>query len=219
MFTGIIEQLGRVVAITDQGSNRTFTLEALFPDPIRIDQSIAHEGVCLTVTALESVPGASLTRYTVTAVQETLEKTNLGHWKVGTQVNVERCLQVGSRLDGHFVQGHVDGVGTIHNIEVREGSWMYEITYPAAFRHLIVDKGSICVNGVSLTVVKAGLDHFSLTLIPYTFTHTSFQALQIGDRVNLEFDILGKYLHRMIQTGMAPAAPKSDSALSDTPSA
>ncbi|MEZ4824727.1 MAG: riboflavin synthase [Bacteroidia bacterium] len=196
MFTGIIELTGIVREIRKEGTNLTFRMETPFPDEIKPDQSIAHDGVCLTVTEIfQQTPAI----YLVTAVQETLEKTSLGTWKTGQEVNIERCLKVGDRLDGHFVQGHVDARGTVISIEERDGSWMFEFGFAQSFAGLLVNKGSICVNGVSLTVVEAGNDRFSVTIIPYTFEHTGFHQLRPGDPVNLEFDILGKYILKNLQ--------------------
>lgn len=194
MFTGIIELLGEIKQIETSGSNTIFTLEAGFgEEPIRVDQSIAHDGVCLTVTEITEAKEGH-TQYKVTAVEETLRKTSLGNWKTGRKVNIERCLRVGDRLDGHFVQGHVDSTGTIHSIEDRDGSWMIHVDFPDTFSKLLVDKGSICINGVSLTVVDSDKGRFSITIIPYTWEHTNFHQLSEGDPVNLEYDILGKYL-------------------------
>lgn len=210
MFTGIIEHMGEVIALRPSGTNLTFDLRAPFPDPIQVDQSIAHNGVCLTVTEIheqsiheQSMSGA-FTLYSVTAVQETLEKTNLGSLKVGSLLNIERCLKVGDRLDGHFVQGHVDDTARVTRIENRDGSWMFHFDYAPRHQHLLVDKGSICVNGVSLTVVEAHAEHFSVAIIPYTYEHTNFKQLAVGDRVNLEFDVLGKYIAKFYQQGVAP---------------
>ncbi len=197
MFTGIIESVGKVVSIRDEGTNRTFRFRvALDEEPIKVDQSIAHNGVCLTVTKVfEDAEGNK--EYEMDAVQETLEKTSLGELNVGDPINVERCLKAGQRLDGHFVQGHVDTVGRVTEIETRDGSWMYRFAFPDRYASLLVDKGSITINGVSLTVVDAGRDSFSVTIIPYTFDHTNFHHLKVGDAVNLEFDVLGKYILRM----------------------
>lgn len=193
MFTGIIEQAGKVIDIQTEGTNVTFTLEAYFRDEaIKVDQSIAHDGVCLTVT--EILQKDELSQYKVTAVEETLVKTRLGSWAKGHIVNIERCLKVGDRLDGHFVQGHVDTVGSVRSIDDRDGSWNISFSFPVEFKNLLVDKGSICINGVSLTVVESHEDYFSVTIIPYTWEHTNFHQLGVGNPVNLEFDILGKYL-------------------------
>ncbi len=165
---------------------------------IKVDQSIAHNGVCLTVTEIKE-QSSDKAIYSVTAVEETLTKTNLGEWKPGRKVNTELCMRVGDRLDGHFVQGHVDAVGIVKSVEERDGSWMYHFSFAPQFAYLLVDKGSITINGVSLTVVKAGKDDFSVTIIPYTYEYTNFHELQPGDQVNLEFDILGKYIHRIME--------------------
>jgi riboflavin synthase len=192
MFTGIIEFLGEIKTVKQEGTNRIFEIETPFDEPIKVDQSIAHDGVCLTVTDI--LEEGEKTCYSVTAVEETLDKTHMGQLKSGSQLNVERCLKVGDRLDGHFVQGHVDTVGKVRRVEERDGSWMYEITFDPEHRKLLVDKGSVCINGVSLTVVESHEDWFSVTIIPFTYEHTNFHNLEEGDWVNLEFDILGKYL-------------------------
>jgi riboflavin synthase len=200
MFTGIVEELAKVEAVKEEGTNRIFEISARFDEPIRVDQSIAHNGACLTVTEIFEQAVDQQVRYSVTAVEETLLKTDLGKWKPGSLVNLERCLRVGDRLDGHFVQGHVDAVGTVVSVENRDGSWNYEFSFDPQFSGLLVDKGSICVNGVSLTVVKSWEGGFTVTIIPFTYEQTTFQTLQEGDLVNLEFDILGKYLlknHKM----------------------
>ncbi len=180
-----------------QGTNIAFRIASRLDEPIKVDQSIAHNGVCLTVTEIFLNDASGQQEYTVVAVDETLKKTNLGNWKVGDVINLERCLKVGQRLDGHFVQGHVDTVGTVTRVDDVDGSWMFAFSFPAEFSNLMVDKGSICVNGVSLTVVHAGQGDFSVTIIPYTYSATNFCALRVGDPVNLEFDILGKYLHKI----------------------
>ncbi len=199
MFTGIIAHLGEVLATHTEGGNRIFEIHTPFPDEIHVDQSIAHSGVCLTVTEILTQRPGYGARYSVTAVQETLEKTNLGQLRAGDKVNIERCMQVGDRLDGHFVQGHVDGLGEVISIEKRAGSWMYQIRFEAGREALVVDKGSICINGVSLTVVQCVGNTFSVTIIPYTYEHTTFQYLRVRDSVNLEFDILGKYILKFHQ--------------------
>lgn len=197
MFTGIIESLGTIKDITSSGTNQVFEIETTFrdEDPIRIDQSISHDGVCLTVTDIIQQNDQKV-RYSVTAVEETLSKTQLGSWKTGSKVNVERCMKLGGRLDGHLVQGHVDTTGKVSSIEQREGSWLIRFSFPAEYAELMVNRGSICINGVSLTVVEAGTDWFTVTIIPFTWEHTGFHTLAEGDEVNLEFDILGKYLLR-----------------------
>ena len=195
--------MGRVTALQKEGTNLVLELEAPLDEAVKVDQSIAHNGVCLTVTALLPVEGAGQVGYRVVAVEETLKKTNLGSLAQGDRVNLERCLKVGQRLDGHFVQGHVDTVGEVVQIEVRAGSWNYHFRFPEEYANLLVDKGSVCVNGVSLTVVEARGDRFWVTIIPYTHAHTNFHALRVGSPVNLEFDILGKYLLKAYGKGAA----------------
>jgi riboflavin synthase len=190
MFTGIIEQLGLVKAIQKDQENIHFTIDAPFTHELKIDQSVAHNGVCLTVVEINN------NEYVVTAIKETLDKTNLGTWKEGTKVNLERCMVLNGRLDGHIVQGHVDTTAICKNIENQEGSWKYTFEYKANFP--TVEKGSICINGVSLTVVDSSDTSFSVCIIPYTFDHTNFHTLQVGDLVNLEFDIIGKYVAKLI---------------------
>lgn len=192
MFTGIIETLGTLTSIQDEGTNRHFTLKAALSRALKVDQSVAHDGVCLTVVAVKE------DRYTVTAVEETLSRTNLGQRKVGDRVNLERCTKVGDRLDGHIVQGHVDTTATLASCEARDGSWNLAFTHGVEDHHLTVQKGSITVNGVSLTVVDAEPGGFSVTIIPYTWEHTGFHALNVGDSVNLEFDVVGKYVAEMM---------------------
>jgi riboflavin synthase len=196
MFTGIIRNLGKLVALRDAGSNRIFEIEGEFGEALRVDQSIAHDGVCLTVTEILRESGDS-TAYSVTAIEETLRKTRLGDWRPGDLLNLELSLRAGERLDGHFVQGHVDTRGEVLSIEDRDGSWNISFAFDPAFSHLLVPKGSICVNGVSLTVVDCGRGQFSVAIIPYTWTHTNFHQLRPGSPVNLEFDILGKYIHQL----------------------
>lgn len=198
MFTGIIRQMGEILAIKAENSNRIFEILAHFPEKIRIDQSIAHNGVCLTVTDLQENADGKV-KYSVTAVKETLDKTDLITWKVGDKVNLELCMKPNERLDGHFVQGHVDTVGKVIEITEVSGSWMFEFSFPPEFAPLLVDKGSVTISGVSLTVIKAEKDHFSVTIIPYTYQNTLFHRLKVGSSVNLEFDILGKYIQRLHQ--------------------
>lgn len=188
MFTGIIKELGLVKAIEKEGSNVHITIWANMTKELNIDESVAHNGVCLTVVAIEE------DKYTVTAVEETLIKTNLGDWEIGTAVNLERAMVYNARLDGHIVQGHVDTTGICTAIREVEGSWYFSFEYAPNDEHLLVDKGSICVNGTSLTVVDPTENTFSVAIIPYTYEHTVFKHLKEGDRVNLEFDILGKYI-------------------------
>lgn len=188
MFTGIIEALGKVEKIEKEGSNVHFTFSSPISDELKIDQSVSHNGVCLTVVAL------SPQQHTLTAIQETLDKSNLGELKMGDEVNLERAMVAGSRLDGHMVQGHVDTTGLCTKVEELDGSWYYHFEYKPTPEHLLVDKGSICINGVSLTVVQAEGRQFSVAIIPYTYEHTTFKHLQAGNRVNLEFDVIGKYI-------------------------
>ena len=190
MFTGIIEQLGVVKHIKKEKENIEFTIGALFVSELKIDQSVAHNGCCLTVVSLND------NEYTVTAIKETLEKTNLGTWKVGTKVNLERCMQMNGRLDGHIVQGHVDTKAECIQIEDQQGSWKYTFNYVGG--NVTVEKGSITVNGTSLTVVDSKDNQFSVCIIPYTYDHTNFHQLEIGDTVNLEFDIIGKYVTKLL---------------------
>lgn len=203
MFTGIIEQLGRVEAIRTEGSNRHFTLSAPLAAELQIDQSLAHDGVCLTVVDQEA------DRYTVTAVAETLARSTLGDWTVGTPVNLERAMRANARLDGHLVQGHVDGTAICTEVLDRDGSWSFHFRYIPSPEHLLVDKGSICINGVSLTVVSPHDDVFEVAIIPYTYTHTTFAELRVGQRVNLEFDVVGKYIARYAALyGLEKGAPR-----------
>ena len=189
MFTGIIEQLAVVKKVEKEAENLHITLEAAFTQELKIDQSVAHNGICLTVVHVKEQ------EYSVTAIRETIEKTNIGQWIVGTKVNVERCMQMNGRLDGHIVQGHVDVTGTCIDIEDQQGSWKFTFKHPED--QVTVEKGSITVNGTSLTVVGSGKDTFSVCIIPYTYEHTNFHQLKVGDSVNLEFDIIGKYVAKL----------------------
>jgi len=191
MFTGIIESLGKVEEILKDGDNIHFTLSCDFTSELKIDQSLAHNGVCLTVVNIEGK------KYTVTAINETLSKTNLGHWKVGDEVNLERCMKLGDRLDGHIVQGHVDQIGEVSKVEELDGSWKFYIEYDKSLNNITVNKGSITINGTSLTVVDSFDNGFSVCIIPYTFDHTNFKNFVVGTHVNLEFDIVGKYLAKL----------------------
>ena len=192
MFTGIIETTGRVTAIDAEGTNLTFHVESPLANELKIDQSVSHNGVCLTVT------GLSDDTYSVTAVDETLKKTNLGHLAVGTSVNLERCMPATGRFDGHIVQGHVDQTGTCVQVQDLNGSWLFDFQYDPGVGNITVEKGSICINGVSLTVFDSRDDGFRVTIIPYTYEHTTFRNLQPSDVVNLEFDIVGKYIKKML---------------------
>ncbi len=193
MFTGIIEQIGTVEKIETEGSNYHFTIASPISSELKIDQSVSHNGVCLTVVALGDGT------HTITAIDETISRTNLGDLKAGDPVNLERAMLPSSRLDGHIVQGHVDATGKCIGIEEKEGSWYFEFQYQPSPEHLLVDKGSVCLNGVSLTVVNPSLDQFSVAIIPYTFENTNFKNLKIGDSINLEFDIIGKYIGRYFE--------------------
>ncbi|AYO58357.1 riboflavin synthase [Chryseobacterium sp. 6424] len=193
MFTGIIEATGLVKNITEQGENIHFTLSSPFTEELKIDQSVAHNGCCLTVVEISD------NTYRVTAIAETLEKTNLGYWKEGTEVNLERCLKFDGRLDGHIVQGHVDTTGTVSAIEDRNGSFFVTITYNETQDFATVSQGSITVNGISLTVAESGNGSFSVAIIPYTWEFTNMKNIQTGDIVNLEFDIIGKYVTKLMK--------------------
>ena len=201
MFTGIIRQIGIVRQKRQEGSNTIFDLEASFDEPIQVDQSISHNGVCLTVTHLFPSERPEIQPYSVTAVEETLQKSNFENLKIGDTVNLELSMKIGDRLDGHFVQGHVDDTGEVLSISDQEGSWIFTFAVDPQWDHLLVDKGSICINGVSLTIVESDTSKFSVAIIPYTYQHTNFSRLKPGDKVNLEFDILGKYLTKMYKRG------------------
>ena len=182
MFTGIIEGLGELKKTEKQGDNVHFTFSCPFTRELKIDQSVAHNGICLTVIDING------DNYTVTAIDETLQKTNIGEISIGEKVNLERCMKVGDRLDGHIVQGHVDQVGVVNKIEEEDGSWKFYINYDPSHSNITVNKGSITINGTSLTVVDSGKDFFSVCIIPYTYNHTNFKHLDQGSVVNLEFD-------------------------------
>ncbi len=188
MFTGIIESVGIVKQIEKEGTNVHFTVTSAISEELKVDQSLAHNGVCLTV--VEQLQN----RHVVTAVEETLKRSNLGRLQVGDALNLERAMLANARLDGHIVQGHVDATGICEKVEVVDGSWYYTFQYQPTLEHILVDKGSICINGVSLTVVQPADNQFSVAIIPYTYEHTNFKQLQVGDTINLEFDILGKYI-------------------------
>ncbi|MBK6474131.1 MAG: riboflavin synthase [Flavobacteriales bacterium] len=193
MFTGIVEALGEVVGVTTTGSNRDLLIRASIATELKVDQSVSHNGVCLTVVEING------DTYSVTAVLETLERSNLGALKVGDAVGLERCLRIGDRLDGHMVQGHVDTTVKCVGVEDLNGSWTFTFTLPEQ-SHLLVEKGSVCLNGVSLTIAELTNSSFSVAIIPYTFEHTTFKALRTGARVNVEFDVLGKYVQRMLRS-------------------
>jgi riboflavin synthase len=193
MFTGIIETLGRITDLRRDHGNLHITVESAIAGELKIDQSVAHNGVCLTVIALADG------KHTVTAIEETLNKTSLGQLKTGDLVNLERCMQMNARLDGHIVQGHVDQTAVCIDFKELDGSWEYTFEYDAAQGNVTVEKGSICVNGISLTVVNSKANSFSVAIIPYTFEHTNLQQVRKGSGVNLEFDIIGKYVARLMQ--------------------
>jgi riboflavin synthase len=190
MFTGIVETTGIVKQAIPEGLNETFWIESALSAELTIDQSISHSGVCLTV---EEIKG---NLHRVTAVEETLRKTNLGKWIPGTIVNLERSLTLSGRLDGHFVQGHVDTTGTCMAIAEKKGSWEYEFRFPEKFAELIIEKGSVCINGISLTAFNVKKRKFTVAIIPYTFEHTDIKTIKPGDKVNIEFDVIGKYILR-----------------------
>ena len=192
MFTGIIEALGELKDTKSAGTNVTFTFACPFTEELKIDQSLAHNGVCLTVISIEG------NEYAITAIDETLQKTNLGKLQIGDKVNLERCMSAHGRFDGHIVQGHVDQTGIVTNIIEQDGSWLFDFEYSPDSQNITVEKGSICINGTSLTVFNSGVNTFRVAIIPYTYEHTIFHALKVGDTVNLEFDIVGKYIRKML---------------------
>jgi riboflavin synthase len=193
MFTGIIETLGKITDLRQEQGNLHITVESAISNELKIDQSVAHNGVCLTVVAVADG------KHTVTAIEETLNKTSLGHLKTGEPVNLERCMQMNARLDGHIVQGHVDQTAVCTAFKEPDGSWEYTFEYDATLGNVTVEKGSICVNGISLTVVNSKANSFSVAIIPYTFEHTNLHNVREGSVVNLEFDIIGKYVARLMQ--------------------
>jgi len=192
MFTGIIERMGEVAGITDEGSNRHFKIESTLSSELKVDQSISHNGVCLTVTRAEH------SAYWVTAIDETLKKSNLGKLVKGSRVNLERCMLNNGRFDGHIVQGHVDQTGIVRSITDEGGSWLFDFEYDPSFGNITVEKGSVAVNGISLTCFNSAPGKFTVAIIPYTFEHTNFHQLKKGDTVNLEFDIIGKYVKQLL---------------------
>ncbi len=192
MFTGIVETTAEVVELISDNTNLTVRLRSNLASELKIDQSVSHNGVCLTVTSIQN------DTYTVTAVDETLKKTNLKQLTIGSKVNIERCMPANGRFDGHIVQGHVDQTGTCINIQEVGGSWLFDFEYDSNLGNITVEKGSICINGVSLTVFNSAQNSFRVTIIPYTYQFTNFHQLQIGDVVNLEFDILGKYIQKIL---------------------
>jgi riboflavin synthase len=197
MFTGIVEEVGEVVEVNTAGSNTDLVIKARMAPDLRVDQSVSHNGVCLTVTEVLD------DRFLVTAVEETLQRSNLGALKAGDGVNLERSLRIGDRLDGHMVQGHVDTLVTCTGVEERDGSWWFTFALPKR-SELLVDKGSVCLNGVSLTIAALEGSSFSVAVIPYTYAHTTFRSLMPGDPVNVEFDVIGKYVARMLAGLITP---------------
>jgi riboflavin synthase len=195
MFTGIVENTGIVTDIIQQGTNYTFWINSPLSKELKVDQSLSHSGVCLTVEETRE------DAHRVTAIDETLKKTSLQNWKKGTLVNLERCLPMNGRLDGHFVQGHVDTTGTCISRENRNGSWEFTFSFPEEFASLVIEKGSISMNGISLTIFNITNSTFTVAIIPYTFEHTNIRDIHPGDIVNLEFDVIGKYLLRKMQVG------------------
>jgi riboflavin synthase len=193
MFTGIIESLGTVKNLVKEGDNLHITIESNFTSELKIDQSIAHNGVCLTIVNIDNK------QYTVTAIKETLDKSNFKDVKVGDVVNLERAMVLGARLDGHIVQGHVDQTATCTNIKEENGSWFFSFEYDSSLNNMTIEKGSITINGTSLTVVNSKKNTFSVAIIPYTYENTNFHTFKIGTTVNLEFDVIGKYVARLLE--------------------
>lgn len=193
MFTGIIENTGIVKEIVTNGTNKTFWIASPLSTALKIDQSLSHNGVCLTVEEIKE------SMHRVTAIAETLAKTNLEQWEPGTVVNLERCMQMNGRLDGHIVQGHVDTVGECTAVIEKDGSWEYSFKFPETFAGLVIEKGSVTINGTSLTLFNVGKDSFTVAIIPYTYHHTNINTVTKSSLVNIEFDILGKYVQRMLQ--------------------
>ncbi len=191
MFTGIIETLGIIKEIQKDQENLHLTVVSEITNELKIDQSIAHNGICLTVVKIEQ------NEYTITAIKETIDKTSIGFWKAGDILNLERAMKLGDRLDGHIVQGHVDQTGVCTNIEEANGSWVFTFEYDSSLQNITIEKGSITINGTSLTVVNSKLNSFSVAIIPYTYEHTNFHLFKIGTKVNLEFDVIGKYVSRL----------------------
>jgi len=191
MFTGIIETLGIIQDIQHEGGNLHLSVTSSITSSLKIDQSLAHNGICLTVVAIQG------TIYTVTAIHETIEKTTIGGWKIGDLLNLERAMKLDARLDGHLVQGHVDQIGHCTTIKESDGSWYFTFEYDSSYSNITIEKGSITVNGVSLTVVNSKQNEFSVAIIPYTYEHTNFKSFKIGSKINLEFDVIGKYVARL----------------------
>jgi riboflavin synthase len=195
MFTGIIEALGTIASITETGTNKTFWISSQLSNQLKVDQSVSHNGVCLTVEEVQD------TRHRVTAIEESIRKTNIAFWSVGQLVNLERCLMLNGRLDGHIVQGHVDTSAACIAVKELDGSWEYRFQIEPHFAHLIIEKGSICLNGISLTIFNVSTDAFRVAIIPFTYHHTNIRDIQTGSMVNIEFDMIGKYVNRFNQLG------------------
>ena len=191
MFTGIIETLGIIKDLKKENDNLDITISSIITHELKIDQSVAHNGVCLTVVAIDN------DEYTVTAIRETIQKTNLSDWKIGDLINIERGMKLGDRLDGHIVQGHIDQTGICKSVEEANGSWFFTFEYESNLNNITIEKGSITINGVSLTVVNSKENQFSVAIIPYTYEHTNFKNFKIGTKINLEFDVVGKYIARL----------------------
>jgi len=192
MFTGIIEGLGKIISVKSSGGNRSFTLSAPFLHELKIDQSLSHNGICLTVEDIQNDV------YQVTAVAETLAKSNVGNWETDQFINLERAMMMNARLDGHLVQGHVDAIASLTKVTDMKGSWQFDFHFSNLFAALMIEKGSVCLNGVSLTAFNVNADSFSVAIIPYTYHHTNFSYLSPGDTVNIEFDMIGKYVNRFL---------------------
>lgn len=193
MFTGIIEAFGTIKSVKQEGGNKHFSVESPISNQLRIDQSVSHDGVCLTVVKVDS------DSHTVTAIDETLQKSNLRKLKAGDRINLERCMVANGRFDGHIVQGHVDQTGIVKSVKEADGSWLFDFEYDPASGNVTVEKGSICINGVSLTCFNSTHTGFTVAIIPFTYEHTNFKFLNVGDAVNLEFDIVGKYVKRLLE--------------------
>lgn len=192
MFTGIIETIGKIEEVIATGTNKTFWISSPLSHELKIDQSLAHNGVCLTVEAVQN------NRHQVTAIAETLQKSNLGHWQTGDLVNLERCMIMNGRLDGHIVQGHVDTTGDCISRKELDGSWEFRFRFPDSFTNLVIEKGSISLNGISLTIFNVTHNEFTVAIIPYTFEHTNIKTIQPAVKVNIEFDMMGKYVSRIL---------------------
>ena len=192
MFTGIVETQGIIKKVVEKGGNKTFWIKSLISSKLKVDQSVAHDGVCLTVEEVKA------SRHRVTAIAETLGKTTLGDWQEGSTINLERCLRINDRLDGHFVQGHVDAAVICIDKKEKDGSWEFSFQFPPGFASLIIEKGSIAINGISLTIFNVNGTTFDVAIIPYTLEHTNMNLLKPGQKVNIEFDMLGKYINRKL---------------------